>query len=363
MGSGKVEVSGYHVEIGRGLLSRASGTIESVARAHRYAIITDDTVRGLYGEQLLASLGKSASIFSIPAGEDRKTRESWATITDDMLRSGFGRDSTVIALGGGVIGDLGGFIAATFMRGIPVVQMPTTLLAMIDASIGGKTGVDVPAGKNLVGAFHPPAIVIADLDVLRSLPIREWRAGLAEAIKHGVIADEKYLDWIEGSLTALAGNAGMTAAEVDQLVTRSVEIKAAVVREDLREGGLRHVLNFGHTIGHAIEAASEYTLLHGEAIAIGMVLECELAERAGVAATGTAERVRRVVARAKLPAAMPEMLDVEQVMSLMSSDKKARAGVTRFALPTRIGAMAGKAEGWTLAIDDKLTRDVLASHA
>ena len=351
------------MELGRGLLKKAAARIESAAPAHRYAVITDDTVRPLYGDRLVAELGSRATLFTVLQGEQHKTRESWAKLTDQMLAASFARDTTVVALGGGVIGDLAGFVAATFMRGVPVVQMPTTLLAMIDASIGGKTGVDVSAGKNLVGAFHPPAVVIADFDVLATLPPREWRAGFAEAIKHGVIADRQYFDWIDGALPALASEAGRTSTHVPRLVGRSVEIKASVVRADLREGGPRHVLNLGHTIGHAVEAASGYTLLHGEAIAVGLVLECDLAERAGVAEAGTMDRVREVFLKANLPVRMPKALQIDDIIRRMTSDKKSRAGVTRYALPARIGVMAAERDGWTVAVDDGLVREVLASHA
>ena len=356
---GRIELPGYAVTVGHGLLAQAAALIESAAPGHRFAIITDDIVRPLYGEQLAQQFGGRASLFSIPAGELHKTRERWISLTDALLDAGFARDTTIVALGGGVIGDLAGFVAATFMRGVPVVQMPTTLLAMIDASIGGKTGVDVAAGKNLVGAFHRPAAVIADLDVLKTLPARHWRAGLAEAIKHGVIADAMYFDWIVSSLPDLTATGGPTSPQVTGLVTRSIAIKAEVVRADETERGRRQVLNFGHTLGHAVEAASSYTLLHGEAVAIGMVLESELAERSGVAESGTADRVRHAIGRAQLPVALPEGVDAREVLRLILGDKKARGGVTRYALPARIGAMAAEAEGWTLPLDDALVRERL----
>jgi len=356
----RTELPGYAVSAGHGLLAQAAALIESAAPAHRFAVITDDIVRPLYGEELARQFGGRASLFSIPAGELHKTRERWISLTDALLDAGFARDTTIVALGGGVIGDLAGFVAATFMRGVPIVQIPTTLLAMIDASIGGKTGVDVTAGKNLVGAFHRPAAVIADLDVLKTLPPRHWRAGLAEAIKHGVISDAMYFEWIVASLPELTATGGSTSPHVTALVTRSIAIKAAVVRADETERGRRQVLNFGHTLGHAIEAASGYSLLHGEAIAIGMVLESELAERAGVAESGTADRVRHAVDRAKLPVALPDAMDPGEVLRLTVGDKKARGGVTRYALPACIGAMAAEAEGWTLPLDDALVRERLA---
>jgi 3-dehydroquinate synthase len=356
----RVEMPGYAISIGRGLIDRAAEMIQSAAPNHRVAIITDDTVRALYSDRIAASFPPGlADGFSIPAGEQHKTRESWMTLTDAMLDAGFGRDTTVVALGGGVVGDLAGFIAATFMRGVPVVQMPTTLLAMIDASIGGKTGVDVVAGKNLVGAFHHPSAVIADLDLLRTLPERHWRAGLAEAIKHGVVADAVYFDWIHASLSELLAAGGTMAPSVTALVSRSVEIKAAVVRADERERGRRQVLNFGHTLGHALETESGYEMLHGEAIAIGMVLESRIAERVGVAERGIAERIRVVVKRAGLPDSVPASLDTQRLLERTRADKKSRAGAARYALPKRIGGMAGEAEGWSVPVDDALAHEVI----
>src|SRR6185312_7677005 len=220
----------------------------------------------------LRARGANVQLFEFPAGEWNKTRETWARLSDRLLEHQFGRDSAVIALGGGVVGDVAGFVAATYLRGIPYVQVPTSLLAMIDSSIGGKTGVDVTAGKNLIGAFHQPRLVVADLDVLSSLPRSQLAAGIAEAVKHGVIADAEYFAFLEATPDAILRG---DAAAVERLVTRSIEIKAAVVAEDEREMGRRAILNFGHTVGHAIEATVKYDMLHGEAVAIGMAYEAE----------------------------------------------------------------------------------------
>jgi len=273
----------YQVTVSPGALERVVEIARTAERAHRFAIITDANVGPLYASPLANSLGAGrTTILTIAAGESFKTRETWARLTDQLLAAGFGRDSLIVALGGGVVGDVAGFVAATYQRGVPVVQIPTTLLAMVDASVGGKTAVDTPAGKNLVGAFHPPAIVVIDPATLDSLPHRELRAGLAEVIKHGVIADEAYL----GRAVQAAANLGALDTRGDtmlDLVSRSIEIKADVVRRDEREGGVRKILNFGHTIGHAIELLSDYSMLHGDAIAIGMAYESRLAERCGVA--------------------------------------------------------------------------------
>jgi 3-dehydroquinate synthase len=277
-----------------------------------------------------------------------------------MLAREYGRDSVVIALGGGVVGDLAGFVAATFMRGIPVIQVPTTLVAMIDASIGGKTGVDTPAGKNLVGTFHPAAGIFVDPQLLSSLPLRELRAGFAEALKHGVIADEPYFAEVAGGAPQLMSAAGSRSDSVVSLIVRSIEIKADIVSRDEREEGLRKVLNFGHTIGHAVEVVSGYSLLHGEAVAIGMALESELAERIGVAQAGTAATVKKALQSAGLPTALPPSSEADDLIEAMRSDKKGRSGRIMLALPLRIGAMAGGDDGWTVSVSDDQLREVLA---
>lgn len=354
-----VNAGSYRVTIASGLRHEYAGLIAAAAPAYRYAVITDSEVAPLYAPALIDALlphGQS-SLHVFPAGEVYKTREHWARLTDELLDAGCGRDTTVVALGGGVVGDMAGFVAATFLRGVPVVQCPTSLLAMIDASIGGKTGVDTHAGKNLVGAFHPPAAVLADIETIRTLPLAHRRAGLAEAIKHGVIADAAYLGRLTADIPALleAEHATTLAA-----VARSVEIKSEVVRADAREAGVRKTLNFGHTIGHAIELASGYALLHGEAIAIGMVLEARLAERLGVAQQGLANELEFVLTRAGLPVSRPAALDPALILSATGADKKRRGGTAAYALPMRFGAMAGEADGWTVNVEDVLVREVLA---
>jgi len=347
------------VIVSAGSLASAGELVREVAPAHRYAIITDDIVGPLYASRVVESFTDArVDVLTIPTGERHKTRESWARLTDELLAAGFGRDSTVVALGGGVVGDLAGFVAATFMRGIPVVQLPTTLLAMIDSSVGGKTGVDTPAGKNLVGAFHPPSLVISDPAALATLPPEQLRSGLAEAIKHGVIADERYFERVVADLPTLL--AQPSGPGMLGLISRSVEIKADVVARDEREGGLRKTLNFGHTLGHAIESESGYRLLHGEAVAIGMVLESVLAERVGVAEAGTARRVRDAVERAGLPASRPEDMNADRVLAATRSDKKARRGTAEFALPRRVGAMAGEETNWAVRIDEDAVLAVLS---
>ena len=351
------------IHIESGLLERAGSIITSASPAHRYAIVTDETVRGLYADRLVATLPSGRSrIYAFAPGEAHKTRKTWAAITDAMLADGMGRDTTVISLGGGVVGDLAGFIAATFMRGVPLIHVPTTLLAMVDASIGGKTGVDVPAGKNLVGAFHQPLAVITDPDVLSTLPVEELRGGLAEAIKHGVIADAKYFETTIRALDVLRvpshDRAAMTAC-----IVGSARIKAAIVGQDAREAGLRQTLNFGHTLGHAIEAATSMRTSHGDAIAIGMVGEALIAERMKAAERGTSDAVRDAIARAGLPTRLPRGLEIDAVLDATRSDKKARAGAVRYALPKRIGVMSSDSAGWAMPVSDDVVVAVLREMA
>jgi 3-dehydroquinate synthase len=333
----------YPVYVETGVLLR----LEALAAEHlgtpRVALIADAAVHTLLQAGRLGRGPWRGPALLFPAGEASKTREQWARLTDGLLAEGFGRDSGIIALGGGVAGDLAGFVAATFMRGVPYLQAPTSLLAMLDASVGGKTGVDTPHGKNLVGAFHPPAAVLADPRALATLPERDYRAGLAEAVKHGLIADEAYFVWMESETTALLGR---DEDALTRLVRRSVEIKAEVVSGDEREAGRRAILNAGHTVAHALEHASGYALAHGEAVALGLVAECTLAELLGVAAAGLADRVRTLLGRLGLPVRLPEPIPTDSLLQAMESDKKNRGSRIRFALPGRLGAM-DEGERWT----------------
>ena len=354
--SGGERNASYDVLVGRGLLKDLTTQLSRHAPASRYVVITDDQIERTFARKAANDL--SAPLLSFPAGEGRKTRETWADLTDRLLAHHVGRDACIVAVGGGVVGDVSGFVAATYLRGIPFVQVPTTLLAMIDASIGGKTGVNTTAGKNLVGAFHQPKLVLADLDTLDSLPAAQYAAGLAEAVKHGVIADADYFAFLEQDSDAVAAR---NDAALERLVARSVEIKAGIVAADEREAGIRAALNFGHTVGHAVEAASGYSLLHGEAVAIGMAYESRLAEILGIAESGTAERLARMLVTYRLPVTRPAAASVDQLISKMRNDKKSRSGDLRFALPRSIGAMhGGVASGWTVAAQESVIRDLLA---
>ncbi len=351
----------YPVYCRAGVLKELGDIVARSAPAHRYAVISDDTVAALYANRVVEQLPHgTAKIFTIPPGEQQKTRERWTELSDALSQWGAGRDTTVIALGGGVIGDLAGFVAATFMRGIPVVQVPTTLLAMVDASVGGKTAVDTPFGKNLIGAFHNPGAVIMDPDVLASLSPELLRSGLAEMIKHGIVADAAYFDAVLRTLPHVRTE-GAAAPGFAGLIAGSVQIKARVVAEDIREGGLRQVLNFGHTIGHAIERELDYAIAHGEAVAIGMVLEARIAEDLGLAKAGLRHTIANAVTAAVLPSELPNGLSAERLLAATYGDKKARSGFVRYALPRTIGTMESADGRWSVPVSDEVVLSVLRS--
>jgi 3-dehydroquinate synthase len=355
--------AGYDVIIRAGAVRELPSRVASAAPAERYAVLAPDDVAGLYGDAVIADLrgaGRAAELLAFPAGEASKSRDVWGDLTDRMLAHRFGRDSCVIALGGGVACDLAGFVAATYMRGLPVVQVPTTLLAMIDASVGGKTGVDTAAGKNLVGAFHHPALVIADPELLHTLPGDGIRAGLAEAVKHGAILDGGYLDWIA---ERAPDTLDRDPATLEHLIAGSVAIKAAVVTDDPYERGRRALLNFGHTVGHALELLSGFTLAHGYAVAAGMVVEAEAGELLGISEAGTADRIRDVLRRCGLPHALPAV-PADAVIDAMALDKKTRRAVPRCALPRRPGSPAPAPDGgWAHEVPDGVLAQALGRTA
>ncbi|UCG86536.1 MAG: 3-dehydroquinate synthase [Gemmatimonadota bacterium] len=346
----------YQILIGENLLQCVAELAAQHAPAHRYAIITDSIVGPLYGPAVVERLGGESrcSLFDFTAGEKHKNRGTWQELTDAMLAAGFGRDTAVLALGGGVVGDLAGFVAATFLRGVPYVQVPTSLLAMIDSSVGGKTGVDTAHGKNLVGAFHQPAVVITDVTTLNTLPRRHVCAGLAEAVKHGAIADAQYLQQLVSQAKSILD---LDPSAVIQIVQRSVEIKAHVVAQDERESGKRAVLNFGHTIGHGLEASSRYDLLHGEAVAIGMLAEAAIGTGLGITDEAVPIALRETISQLQIPVARPSGLQLDELLQHMEQDKKKRDGSVRFALPARLGEMARDARGdWTHLVPRSVIR-------
>lgn len=326
----------YDVIVGSGLLGDLQGLLTLPASVRRVALVTVAPVDALYAEQVVAGLqARDLDVHRIvvPDGEGAKTLETLDAVYHRLAAIPVGRGDVVVALGGGVVGDLAGFAAATWNRGIPFVQIPTTLLAQVDAAIGGKTGVNLPEGKNLVGAFHQPQMVIADTATLRTLPARELRAGLGEAVKYGFIADAAVLELLEERPDAAVDG---DVALLTEVVRRSVAIKARVVAADEREAGERALLNYGHTFGHAIEAATGYTTYrHGEAVALGMVAAARLGERLGVSEDGLADRTVDLLDRLQLPTSGVRV-DPAQLWSLMARDKKATSGV-RFVLCTQPG--------------------------
>ena len=321
----------YPIHIGSGLID----VPEAFAAAPSSAlgvIVSNTTVAPLYGERLARTLGRRHRRIETIVLPDGEAHKDWATLNlifDGLLKLGADRKTVLYALGGGVIGDMTGYAAASYMRGVPFVQVPTTLLAQVDSSVGGKTGINHPLGKNMIGAFYQPAAVVADLDVLATLPPRELRAGLAEVIKYGPIADAGFLGWVEENVDALLA---CDAAALAHAVRRSCEIKAEVVGADEREAGLRAILNFGHTFGHAIEAGLGYgEWLHGEAVGCGMVLAAALSARLGLLPPADAGRIAALVRRAGLPV-RPPAFGTARWLELMRLDKKAEAGEIRFVL-------------------------------
>jgi 3-dehydroquinate synthase len=336
----------YPVYVEPGVLGRLDELVGQHLGGRRIVMISDAAVHELYRDAHLGKPAWKGETLTFPSGEKSKTRETWASLSDSLLERGVGRDGALIALGGGVTGDLVGFVAATYMRGLPYIQVPTTLLAMLDASVGGKTGVDTPHGKNLIGAFHPPQAVIADPATLAALPERAYRAGLAEAVKHGLIADQAYFEWMEAESAALGTR---DLGVLTRLIRRSIEIKAEVVGGDERESGRRAILNAGHTVAHALEQASNYELPHGEAVALGLLVECEIAERLGIAPQGLRSRVAGLLVRLGLPARLDRRLGRTSLLEAMSIDKKNRGDRIHFALPARLGEMH-RAPNWTTPV-------------
>jgi 3-dehydroquinate synthase len=325
----------YPVWIGRGLLDDHARW-RAALRGKHALVISNRTVAPLYLERVARGLdGLRWSSFLLEDGEAHKSFANVGLALEALGTLGATRDACVIALGGGVVGDLAGFTAACWMRGIDFIQMPTTLLSMVDSSVGGKTGVNLPAGKNLVGAFHQPRAVIADIGTLDSLPVREYRAGLAEVIKGAAIGDEAFFAWLEQHADALAAR---EETALVQAIATKVRYKAGVVARDETEQGERALLNLGHTFGHALETAGHYTtLLHGEGVAVGMLLAARLSERLGMSAHADTARLERLLHATGLPTAVPPGFDPEQLLALMRLDKKNTAGTLRLILWRGIG--------------------------
>jgi 3-dehydroquinate synthase len=329
----------YQVLVGSALLQLTGPRLAALGYRGRCALVTSTRVGVLYRRPVEASLraaGFEPEVIELPDGEEHKTLETLASLYDALLAGDMERRSPIVALGGGVVGDVAGFAAATLLRGVPIVQVPTTLLAQVDAAIGGKTGINHPAGKNLIGAFHQPRAVLADVDVLRTLPRREYVAGLAEVVKYGLIGDAELFDTVERELPALLQVDGELLVRVVAACARQ---KAAVVAADEREeSGARAVLNFGHTVGHGIEALTQYRrFLHGEAVAIGMLAACRVSQTLGLCPPALGARVQALLGRAGLPTALRGELRGPQLAAAMRTDKKVAGGRVRFVAIEDIG--------------------------
>ncbi len=346
----------YPIVIACGAMSQAD-TFAACPKAALALIVSNETVAPLYADQLKAVLQQryaQVQVLQLPDGEAHKHWQTLQTIFDALLQSGADRKTVLFALGGGVVGDMTGFAAASFMRGVPFVQVPTTLLSQVDSSVGGKTGINHPLGKNMIGAFYQPQLVVCDLDSLDTLPVRELSAGLAEVIKYGPIADMAFMDWLESNVDALMTRDKKALAHA---VRRSCEIKADVVSKDEKEADLRAILNFGHTFGHAIEAGMGYGVwLHGEGVGAGMVMAAELSQRLGLVDAAFVLRLRRLIERAGLPvrgAILDAQDNAGRYLELMRHDKKSQAGAIRFVL------IDGPGKAVVREAPDALVREVI----
>ncbi len=352
----KHEDRSYPVVAGIDLFPLIASDLKRKPLGHRYALVSDSTVMRLYGKSFIRTMrgaGIPVEGIPFPAGEASKTRRGKAQIEDRMLKLGFGRDSCIVALGGGVTGDLAGFVAATYLRGVPFIQVPTTLLAMVDSSVGGKTGIDLPAGKNLLGAFHQPSAVYASLDTLDTLPDREYLQGLAEAVKSAIIGERGFFSYLEKNHRRILKREKDFIARV---VSKSCSIKAAVVEADERESDLRRILNYGHTIGHAVEAASNYKIPHGFAVSVGMAIEGMLACDLGFFQKKDMDRQNILLKKLGLPVSLKEvraLKNPQRMIEILKTDKKARFGRVEFVLPERIGKMKRMNEQSGIAIEEK----------
>jgi 3-dehydroquinate synthase len=350
----------YPIYIGPGLIEDGR-LLGRHIQGSQVAVITNDIVRGIAlptVAKALASANAKVDVFTLPDGEAEKNLGNYAAIMDFLVANRHNRTTTLVALGGGVVGDIAGFAAATYQRGVNFIQVPTTLLAQVDSSVGGKTAVNHPGGKNLIGSFHQPVAVLADLGWLASLPIRELRAGIAEIVKYGVIADADFFAWLEDNVDALLS---LDEGALTHAIARSCEIKAEIVAEDEREAGRRALLNYGHTFGHAIESLTGYSaLLHGEAVAIGMIMAADLAVRSGILDASDGARIKALVGRFGLPVKPPELTG-EALLGAMGMDKKVVDGTLRLVLASAIGSAFVTADvdqrllGATLAGGDLLS--------
>jgi len=326
----------YEIHIGSGLLMQTGHRLRESGFAGKVVIVTTPIVKRLYGDALKRNLTRErfrAIVLSVPDGEEQKSLETACRLYNELTDFHAERTTPLLALGGGVIGDLTGFVAATYLRGVPLVQIPTTLLAQVDSSIGGKVAVNHGQLKNMIGAFYQPRLVISDIATLRSLTPRELSDGLAEVIKYAVIKDEGLFAYLEGNLGRIRA---LDAEALEEIVFQSAKIKAEVVEKDEKDFGIRNILNYGHTVGHAIETASDFEVEHGWAVAIGMLAAAKISSKLGILDKGELDRLKDVIERAGLPAEMPN-LNIESIIQAMKHDKKILRGRVRFILPKSIG--------------------------
>lgn len=330
--------SSYKIFIGRDIIDRIGVILTKGNRANRYVIVTDSQVSTLYGKMVLETLKKldlKVDLIDFPSGENSKNMPTCLRLADALITLGVDRHSALIALGGGVVGDMTGFVASIYMRGIPFFQIPTTLMAQVDSSIGGKTGIDLPAGKNLLGTFYQPQAVFIDLTFLQTLTERDYTNGLSEIIKYGIIEDPELLDSLEERAEAIKRRD--SGGLLERIITRSCRIKKRIVEMDEKEGGLRRILNFGHTIGHAVEAESGYALSHGESVAIGMVCAASLSVKRDYLALKDMERIESLIRAFGLPHRIPQRMETNAIVSRMTKDKKKRGDIVPFVLLKKIG--------------------------
>lgn len=370
----------YEIEIGRSLAGRLADDLRAglIPGRRRFALITDSTVESLFAPDIrdrLLSAGFEGEIFSFPAGEPSKTRETKSALEDRMLAAGYRRDCFVLAVGGGVVSDLAGFLAGTYARGVPFINYATTLLAAADASVGGKTAVDTPLATNLIGLFHQPRKVYIDIDAWRTLPPRQISSGLAETVKHALLAetlrpagrsdlpgpaapaDRAFFEYLEEHMEAIRNH---DPSACEWIARQNCSVKYQVVMKDERETGLREILNLGHTVGRAVETESAYRLTHGEAVSIGLAAACALSVRLDYMTEQEAARVRRLLARAGLPAGIPAYVDRAALLRRLYTDKKVRNGRLRFVLPQGIGAVVEFSPGvFAREISEETAREIL----
>ncbi|MBD3203656.1 3-dehydroquinate synthase [Candidatus Woesearchaeota archaeon] len=344
----------YEIVVGEDLLSGIRKFIKKNHKEKKIAVITDSNLSKIYKKTITSAFsGMNFELIDFAAGEKNKTRKTKQKLENVLFEKGFGRDSLIVALGGGVVGDLAGFVASTYARGVSYIQVPTSLLAMVDSSVGGKTGVDTPFGKNLVGSFYQPDKVFIDINFLDTLPEKEFINGLAELIKHAVIYDKELFYFLEKYTNEIINR---DKEILTYLLKKSCSIKAEVVKRDEKEEGLRQILNFGHTIGHALEKISGYKLRHGFSVSIGISAEADISNRQGYLSDHELHRITGILESFALPVRIPENITYTKIIKAMKLDKKARQKIPRFVLVEKIGKVKSKKDGYSFNVDEKIIK-------